>query len=828
MSQSGLQHRLQPGAASAHPRHALLARTVALALLGMCTLPSGAMAHSVAGTQQQAEATRSYSIPAGSLTAALQRLGREAGIILAFSTELTAGVQSQGLNGSYAVAGALHALLAGTGLQALRQNNGGYLIQRLPAAAASSTSAAAAPEAVLPAVTVTAEGGLLEELAATYAGGQVARGGRLGVLGNASMLDAPFSQVSYTAQLAEDQQARTIGDVVSNDPSVRVIVPPGFPYENMMIRGFAIDSADVSLNGLYGVLPPQQIPVEMYERIEVLKGPNALVNGISPTGSVGGGINVVPKRAADAPLTRLGLSYESDAQFGLRADIGRRFGTNNAWGVRVNGLHSNGDSSLDGRSQREQMASVALDYRGEKLSLSLDVFHTSQDMRGGSGLFARFAGDMLTAPDAKTNLLPGAYSRFRDNGLVLRGEYEISDNAATYASLGRRQNRRSGHLGFGPVADAGGNFTDAARSVSGYENTVSADAGLRGKFATGTVKHQWTFGVARLYSEGGTAVGFGDEFSSNIYAPGPALIPDAPARPPRDTASTLSSVVLADTLSMLDQRLRLTIGARSQRVQTDNYSYDEAGQRSTQDRYDEKAVTPMAGLVFKPLPQLALYANYIEGLSKGDTVTDETAANYRAVFAPYKTRQYEVGGKWDLGQITQTLSFYQITQPTLLRNPATSIYKDDGRQRNRGVEWNTFGQLQPGMRLLGGLAYTQAKLLKTEDGLYDGHTAFGVPRWRFVLGGEWDSHWLPGLTLNARLERTGRLFLSEENRLTLPAWQRWDIGARYESRIGGKRTVVRAGVQNVFNKNYWGSAYFSGMAALGAPRTVNLSVTTDF
>nr|WP_229426023.1 TonB-dependent receptor plug domain-containing protein [Pseudoduganella violacea] len=489
--------------------------------------------------------------------------------------------------------------------------------------------------------------------------------------------------------MAQDQQARTIGDVVSNDPSVRVIVPPGFPYENMMIRGFAIDSGDVSLNGLYGVLPPQQIPVEMYERIEVLKGPNALVNGMSPTGSVGGGINVVPKRAADAPLTRLGLSYESDAQFGLRADIGRRFGANNAWGVRVNGLHSQGDASLDGRSQREQMASVALDYRGEKLSLSLDAFHAGQDMRGGSGLFARFAGDVLPAPDAKTNLLPGAYSRFRDNGLVLRGEYEIGDSAAAYASLGRRQNRRSGHLGFGPVAETGGNFTDAARSVSGYENTVSADAGLRGRFATGTIKHQWTFGVARLYSEGGTAVGFGEEFSSNIYAPGPALIPAAPAKPPRDTASTLSSVVLADTLSMLDERLRLTVGARSQRVQ---------------------------------------------------------------------------------GRIAQTLSFYQITQPTLLRNPATAIYGDDGRQRNRGAEWNTFGQLQPGLRLLGGLAYTQAKLLKTEDGLYDGHAAFGVPRWRFVLGG----------------------------------------------------------VQNVFNKNYWGSAYFSGMAALGAPRTVNLSVTTDF
>jgi iron complex outermembrane receptor protein len=61
-----------------------------------------------------------------------------------------------------------------------------------------------------------------EGLSKNFAGGQVARGGRAGLLGNVDIMDAPFNTLNFTSALIQDQQARSVADVLQNDPSVRV------------------------------------------------------------------------------------------------------------------------------------------------------------------------------------------------------------------------------------------------------------------------------------------------------------------------------------------------------------------------------------------------------------------------------------------------------------------------------------------------------------------------------------------------------------------------------------------------------------------------------
>ena len=125
-----------------------------------------------------------------------------------------------------------------------------------------------------------------------YAGGQVATGGQLGLLGNRSVMDTPFNQTSYTAKLIQDQQARTIGDVMMNDPSVRLVSNAGSNFDVYHIRGFYYENGDLSLNGLYGMAPYYSTAANFVERVEVLKGPSALLNGMPPAGAVGGSINL--------------------------------------------------------------------------------------------------------------------------------------------------------------------------------------------------------------------------------------------------------------------------------------------------------------------------------------------------------------------------------------------------------------------------------------------------------------------------------------------------------------------------------------------------------
>src|SRR5690606_31513147 len=125
------------------------------------------------------------------------------------------------------------------------------------------------------------------------------------------------------------------------------------------------------------------------------------------------------------------------------------------------------------------------------------------------------------------------------------------------------------------------------------------------------------------------------------------------------THTELDSIAIADTLSFADDRVRLTLGVRQQRVQVKGYTSVSPDVNSPQNlevyessSYRAKANAPMVGIVFKPVPNVSLYANYIEGLTSGQQVTDINATNYGQVFPPVKTKQTEAGVKWNLGTWT--------------------------------------------------------------------------------------------------------------------------------------------------------------------------------
>ncbi len=98
-------------------------------------------------------------------------------------------------------------------------------------------------------------------------------------------MDTPFSTVNYTSELIEDIQARTLADIITNDASVRTTTSTGGFGEDFQIRGFSVGTGDVGMNGLYGLLSANRLPLEFVERVEVLKGPGTLMRGIPPNGS---------------------------------------------------------------------------------------------------------------------------------------------------------------------------------------------------------------------------------------------------------------------------------------------------------------------------------------------------------------------------------------------------------------------------------------------------------------------------------------------------------------------------------------------------------------
>jgi iron complex outermembrane receptor protein len=292
---------------------------------------------------------------------------------------------------------------------------------------------------------------------------------------------------------------------------------------------------------------------------------------------------------------------------------------------------------------------------------------------------------------------------------------------------------------------------------------------------------------------------------------------------PTLSTADVSSLALADTLSMLDDRLQLTLGLRQQRVEIDQFDGDSGARVN---RYDERAYTPVVGALFRFSQDWAAYGNAIEALSPGPTAPD-TASNAGEVFAPYKSRQFEVGVKADTGDLGGSLSLFQITQPSGIVDPVTNIYDLDGKQRNRGLELSAFGEPLRGVRLLAGAMWLQARLLKTQDGLYDGNTAVAAPQATFRLGGEYDVAAVSGLTLTARLMHTSRQYQDMDNNRSIPSWNRFDLGVRYATQTLGRPLALRAAIENALDEDYWASAN-AGQLLLGAPRTLLLSATVDF
>ncbi|WP_414440503.1 TonB-dependent receptor [Burkholderia sp. 22PA0106] len=707
-----------------------------------------------------------------------------------------------------------------------------------PAAASAQTStaapASASATAVLPTVAVK---GKLEELpgdlSPTFGGGQVARGADYGVLGKQRNINVPFSMTTYTSKLIEDQQARTLADVLDNDPAVRSAFGYGNFSQTFVIRGFTLAGDDISMNGLYGVTPRQLVATDAVERVDVLKGANAFLSGASPNGSaVGGGINIQLKRADDKPLTRVTLDGSTGGQVGEHIDIGRRFGSEGQFGIRANQATSGGSTDIDDAHHRATTQSLSLDYRGDKLRLYADFLHQrDRTDEGRSTVYTTGSGAIPAPPSATGNYSqPWAFSDLEDTVGILRAEYDFAPGWTAYVAGGMRHTDENGEYVSPTYNVSTGAVTMSRMGVPYKQNAQSAETGVRGHFSTGPVSHMVAVGAAfsRLDTRtaytlpSGTYPGSLDNPAAVPYPP-TTYVGGNPADPSTTVMTWTRSVAVSDTLGFFHDRVLFTIGARNQSLSTTNYLY--SGPVSSV--YSQSVTTPVFGLVVKPTDNWAIYANRSEALTQGDSAPT-TANNYGQTLAPYRSKQYEVGTKYDAGSFGAAFALYQIEKPSAYTNPTTNVFAADGEERHRGAELSINGEPMKGLRLIAGMSYIDATLRNTLNGATDGNRPIGVPKFTFTANAEYDLPMLPGATLTARWIHTSSEYVDTANTMTIPSWNRFDLGARYTTQLFKKDTTFRVTVRNVANKSYWAAVSNYSYLSQGAPRSIWLSMTTDF
>ncbi|RVT94737.1 TonB-dependent receptor [Sphingomonas crocodyli] len=684
---------------------------------------------------------------------------------------------------------------------------------------------------------------------------QVVSDGNLGVLGNKSALETPFNVTTYTAQLVLDQQAETIGDVLKNEPSVRTAQGFGNQAELFVIRGFALSGDDVAMDGMFGITPRQLVSPELYESIQVLNGANAFLFGAAPSGTgTGGGINLIPKRA-EKTLFRATASYGADSIFGGNFDAGTRFGEEDSFGIRVNGVYRRGDTAIDNDKRRVGVLGASFDFRRGPGRFFFDFgYENQQAFQPRPQVRLLNTGIAVPrVPDANNNYgQPWSFTKLRDIYALARVEVDVVDNVMVYAAAGIRDGREDGEYSTVTITNSTtGAATGARLFVPRKDNNQSGQAGIRGKVTFAGMSHEFnaggsinvqsnrnsfrsgTFPAAVRPCSTATTV-----FCTNLYAPVYVAKPaDAGMATggsltelPRVSKNAFSSLFLSDTIGFVEDRVLLTIGARRQHLNVE--AYDRTSFRRTSN-YNKTVTTPVVGLVVRPTDRISIYANRVEALAQGPTApTNASNVAPGTVFPPFRSKQYEVGGKVAIRGLTATVALFQTKQPSARsdtdpNNAGQVIYSVDGKQRNRGIEISFNGEPMEGLRFIGGGTIVDAKLQKTANGANDGNRAVGVPPYQLNLGAEVVPAFLKNATFTGRIVRTGKQYVDVTNRQQLDAWTRFDVGMRYVVVADSHPITLRLSAENVANKRYWASSFGSNIVQ-GGPRTVKASATFEY
>lgn len=681
-------------------------------------------------------------------------------------------------------------------------------------------------------------------LAQPYAGGQVARGGRVGVLGTQDIMSTPFSITSYTNELIQDKQARSVGDVLQNDAGVRVARGFGNFQESYFIRGFILSSDDVAYNGLYSLLPRQYIATELFERVEVLRGASAFLTGASPGGDgIGGAINLVPKRAPNEPLTRFTTGISSGGQFSVSTDIARRFGPGDSTGIRLNVANRSGDTAIDDEHSRTSLVSLGLDWRSADTRLSADIgWQENKLKRARPNVTLRGVTSVPDAPHASSNYAqPWSYSNERDVFGTVRAEHDFSDKLTGWAAYGLRRSDEANSLGNVTVTNGRSGDGSFMRFDNTRKDSVdTGEFGLRAKLRTGAIGHEIVASASFFQLKKKNAYDYAQSLATNIYHPisydlpsfGSTLSNGGDLDSPLLTGRVrISSYALGDTLSFLDDKVLLTLGIRHQRLSQRDYIYNTGKEQGA---YDASRNSPAAGIVFKVTPSVSLYANYIEALVAGETAPQtangKPVANAGQSLQPYVSKQKEIGVKYDGGGLGAGLALFSTDKPRAAYN-ASNAFTASGKDRHQGVELTVFGEPVRSVRVLGGLTFLDAKQRSTGNASIDGNRVIGVPRFQANLGAEWDIPGVRGLAVDGRVVYTGASYADDANTLKVPGWTRFDAGVRYMMDVDGHVVTLRARVENIANRNYWSSVGGypgNGYLVLGGPRTFLLSASMDF
>ncbi|MDC8756950.1 TonB-dependent siderophore receptor [Janthinobacterium fluminis] len=808
--------------------------TLASLVAGSSLAPQQAWAQSANAARQPGQELRRFDIPAGPLEATLNRLGRDAGVLITFASAATEGRRSAGVTGSYSVDEALTRALARTGLGAIPAAGGGYALRTLPAVAPAGV-AATRPATALPEVRVTAQAD--RESAWGPTSGYLAKRGSTATKTDANVHEVSQSISVITRDRMDDQGVRTLNDAIQYTAGVRSNTAGANPADDSMsMRGFSQFSSAFYLDGLrlmplgmfgfYGVEPYGA------ERVEVLKGPASVLYGQN---SPGGIINLVSKSPTAEAVKQVELSLGSYGRKQGAFDFAGPLRADGTLQYRLVGLVREADHQIDYMNDSRTYLAPSLTWApSARTNVTLRAYYQkNRAMQSTKAPWNALNGSNPNGRLPLTRFLgePGFdYETTEVATLGYEARHELDSGWTLKQSFRylRVNNHEQYMFRYGPLIDnASSNREIDSRDGKGRAYTL--DTSLSGRFTTAGLRHEFIAGLDYNRSNTSFYSYIADGPMLDIYKPRYGSVIDTSLLKPdalRNERNQQLGLYVQDRIQY--DRWVLTLGGRRDWNRLEQTSLMQPSPRTTS--RNPRAFTRRAGLTYLADNGLAPYASYTESF-----LPVSGADRAGRPFEPETGRQVEVGVKYAPNeQSAITLAAFELhRQNVVTTDPTDKRYSiQQGEVRSRGIELEAVTQATKQLRLVASLTYNP--LLITKDntdpwgGNYQGKSPFEVPK---KLASAWVDYGfdgeLRGLSLDAGVRYVGPSWGDAENSFSVPAFTLLDAALRYD--LGAVRSAwrglsVSVTAKNLLDKYHVASCFSSNACSYGEKRNVVLRV----
>ena len=660
-------------------------------------------------------------------------------------------------------------------------------------------------------------------------GGLVAKSGSVGLIGNKDVMDVPFQQVNVTEEAverfgADPSQAST--SILVNVPSIRT--SSSTIYNDFSIRGQAANAYQMRVNGIPGLFSQNNLPMNMFEGVEVISGASVGVYGTAAKESAGGSINLKSKRAGEEDITRYTTTFAGSSSWGNYLDVSRRFGNDKQFGLRINASHVDGETAIDDENVKQKTFAINFDahtkvsdtnlflgYRDTKVENSLRYFDFS------NGAITK----LPSAPKASNNYaFKGSNLGMETTLFTLNHEQKLGENTKVFLNGGYGYNNGYDYLvtksSRFDVLDNAGNYSSKIQNEPYCVKNGYFQLGVKQNWTVGNVKNEFALSWDKNWYRGqwgstneprGTVTGnlyTGSTFDFISTNKGKAL-PGSTQQYYGWTAVNTSEIGKAS----------VTLGLHRHTA-----SDTTAAGKNTQ----SSATSPLYGVVYRPDNNFAIFANHTESFQQG-SVVGTGYENVNAILDPTKTKSNEVGVKYTNGSSVASLSYFDMKQASKMESniDGKRYLTLNGENTFRGIELSYSGKIADKWSAMGGLMYLDSEYSKTKDNYLNGKQIKGTAKFSGVANIAYAPQ--DDMSIWARMIYTGSapLYTSANKELTVPSFTTFDFGATYKTKVNSTPVTFSATLFNAFNKDYWLARPTYNYGILGNPRTLFLSAQFD-